>query len=115
MSMPTPRLTPEVINAAIMGFEEQKVRIDAQIGELRAMLEGGTRPAPADTPQAPTAKRKKLSVAARRRMKEGQQRRWAKIWGESQSPAPPTAEPAKPKRKLSKAGKAAVAAALKKR
>jgi hypothetical protein len=35
------RLTPEIITAAILGFEEQKRRIDSQIGELQAMLTGG--------------------------------------------------------------------------
>ena len=40
--MPTPRLTPEIIHAAIDGFEAQKLRIDAQIADLRAMLPGGT-------------------------------------------------------------------------
>ena len=57
---------------------------------------------------------KKFSAAARKRMKEAQQRRWAKIRGESQPPAPATPEP-KAKRKLSKAGKVAIVAALKKR
>jgi hypothetical protein len=48
-------------------------------------------------------------------MKEAQQRRWAKIRGESEPPAPAMPEPPKAKRKLSKAGKAAIVAALKKR
>jgi len=37
--MPT-KLTPEIISAAILGFEEQKRHIDANIAELRAMLSG---------------------------------------------------------------------------
>jgi hypothetical protein len=111
--MPTQKLTTEIITAAIEGFESQKTRIDTKIAELRAMLPGGTAET-AVTPEAPTVKRKKFSAAARRRMKEAQQRRWAKIRGESK-PAPVTPEPAKPKRKLSKAGKAAIVAATKKR
>jgi hypothetical protein len=110
--MPTPKLTNEIITAAIEGFESQKRRIDDQIAELRAMLPAGTTDTAA-TPEAPTRKRKKFSAAARKRMKEAQQLRWAKIRGESEPPAPAT--PAKPKRKLSKAGKAAIVAALKKR
>jgi hypothetical protein len=35
--MPT-KLTPEIISAAILGFEEQKRHIDANIAELRAIL-----------------------------------------------------------------------------
>ena len=107
--MPT-RLTHEIITAAIDGFEAQKTRIDGQIAELRAMLSGGSAETAA-TPEAPTRKRKKFSAAARRRMKEAQQRRWAKIRGESEPPAPAAkAEPPKPKRKLSKAGRAAIVA-----
>src|SRR5664280_170741 len=100
-----PKLTNEIINAAILGFESQKTRIDAQIAELRAILDGGTKPT-ASTPEAPTAKRRKFSASARRRMKEAQQLRWAKIRGKSEPPAPATPEPAKPKRKLSATGRA---------
>ena len=42
--MPTPKLTNEIITAAIEGFESQRRRIDDQIAELRAMLDGGTKP-----------------------------------------------------------------------
>jgi hypothetical protein len=113
--MPT-NLTPQIINAAIVGFEQEKLRIDTQIGELRAMLEGDpAKPTPAATPEAPTLKRRKFSAAARRRMKEAQQLRLAKIRGESESPAPAPTPEEKPKRRLSKAGRANIVAALKKR
>jgi hypothetical protein len=110
--MPT-KLPPAIIIAAITGFESQKIRIDAEIATLRSLLEGGTNPTPAATPEAPTGKRK-ISAAARRRMALGQKARWAKLKGESEPPAP-TPEPAKAKRKLSKAGRAAIVAATKKR
>src|SRR6516164_2304182 len=84
--MPTHKLTPEIIQAAIEGFQQSKLRIDAQIAELRAMLPGG-RTEPAVTLEAPTGKRRKISAAARKRMKEGQQRRWAKTRGEAESPS----------------------------
>ena len=113
--MPT-NLTPQIINAAIIGFEQEKLRIDTQIAELRSMLDGGpTKPTPAATPEPPILKRRKFSAAARRRMKEAQQLRWAKIRGESEPPAPATPEPPKAKRKLSKGGRANIVAALKKR
>jgi hypothetical protein len=114
--MPT-KLNPQILTAAILGFEEQRRHIDVQIAELRAMLDGGgsITPTPAATPEAPTGKRRKFSAAARRHMKEAQQLRWAKIRGESEPLAPATAEPSKPKRKLSRAGRAAIVAALKKR
>src|ERR1035441_10483590 len=82
--MPTPKLNAEIIAAAIEGFESQKRRMDAQIGELRAMLSGG-RTEGTTTPEAPTRKRK-VSAAARRRMAEGQKKRWAAIKAASTTP-----------------------------
>ena len=111
--MPT-NLTPAIINAAILGFEQQKARIDDQIAELRATLPG-SHTEPAAAPEATTVKRK-ISAAARRRMALGQKARWAKLKGESVSPAPiATPEPLKTKRKLSAAGRAAIVAATKAR
>jgi hypothetical protein len=105
-----PKLTREIIEAAIDGFETQKLRLDVQINELRAMLNGGP-PTPAKQSKARKARRK-FSPDARRRMREAQQRRWAKVRGES---AKAEAKTVKPKRKLSTAGRAAIVAALKKR
>src|SRR5664279_4461581 len=110
--MPTPKLTTEILLAAIDGFEAQKLQIDTQIAELRAML-GGSRVEPATAPEVPTTKRRKRSAAARKRMAEAQRKRWAVSKGSSAALASPVA--AKPKRKLSAAGKAAIVAALKKR
>jgi hypothetical protein len=109
--MPIQRLTPEIITAAILGFEEQKRHIDSKIAELRVMLSGGPGET-AITPEAPTRKRRKFSAAARRRMREAQQRRWASIRGESAPSAPATPEALKPKRKLSAAGRKAIQDAL---
>src|SRR5262249_11569939 len=59
--------------------------------------------------------KRKFSEDALRRMREAQQRRWAKARRESESPAP--AKPAAPKKKgkLSAAGRAAIVVAQKKR
>jgi len=108
--MLTLKLTPEIIHADIEGFEHQRTSIDAKIAELRAMLTGGS-PEIAATPEAAPSKRKKFSAAARRRMKEAQQRRWAKVRGGSPTAAP---EPVRPKRRLSAATKAKLVANLKK-
>src|ERR1039457_2176856 len=105
--MPQQKLTPEIITAAILGFEEQKRHIDSKIGELRAMLPGGPGET-ASTPEAPTRKRRKFSAAARRRMREAQQRRWASIRGQSEPAAAATPVAPKPKRKLSAAGRKAI-------
>ena len=112
--MPTPKLNAEIIAAAIEGFESQKRRIDTQIGELRAMLSGG-RTVGTATPEASTRKRK-VSAAARRRMAEGQKKRWAAIKAESKKPeSAARPEPAKPKRKMSAAGRRAISEASKRR
>src|ERR1035438_7547749 len=107
--MPTPKLNAEIIAAAIEGFESQKRRIDTQIGELRAILSSGSTEGTA-TPEAPTRKRK-VSAAARRRMAQGQRKRWAATKAESAA----RPEPAKPKRKISAAGRRAISEATKRR
>jgi hypothetical protein len=112
--MPVSKLTSEIIIAAIEGFEDQKRQIDGQIAELRAMLTGGSAEATA-TPEAPTRKRKKFSDAARKRMKEAQQRRWAKVRGESGPSASTTPEAPKTKRRISEEGLKRIIAATKKR
>jgi hypothetical protein len=105
-----PSLTKEIIEAAIDGFEAQKQRLDVQIAELRAILNGGPTAATQESTAGKT--KRKLSPEALKRMREGQQRRWAKVKGELPQAE---AKAAKPKRKLSAAGKAAIVAALKKR
>jgi hypothetical protein len=105
-----PKLTNEIINAAIDGFERQKSRIDVQIAELRAMLPGGSTGNAATT--EPTGhRRRKISAAGRRAIAEAQRKRWAAIKGEAEAPVP---QPTKPKRKLSAAAKAKLVANLKK-
>jgi len=72
--MPLSKLTSEIITSAIEGFEEQKRQIDGQGAELRAMLPGGSIGLTA-APEASGRKRREVSAAARKRMKEAQQRR----------------------------------------
>jgi len=108
--MPT-KLNAEIVNAAIAGFEQQKLRIDAQISELRAMLDGSARE-PASTTVPTSRKRRKMSAEGRARIAAAQKARWAKVRGEFE---PVKAEPAKPKRRLSAAGRRNIVAALKKR
>jgi hypothetical protein len=115
-----PTVTNEVIEAAIAGFEGQKQHIDFKIAELRAMLDGGHTAPAAKTETTPT--KRKFSAAALKRMREAQQRRWAKVRGES-APTVKASAPSvkvapitkKPKRKLSAAGRKAIAEAQKKR
>jgi hypothetical protein len=104
-------LTPELAAAAISGFEAQKKRIDAQIAELRSMLDAGQSKVATET-EVPTGKRKNFSAATRRKMALAQKARWAKIKGESE---PAQAAASKPKRKMSAAGRRAISIATKKR
>lgn len=111
--MAQPRLTPEIIAAAIDGYEAQKIRIDGKIAELRSMLPGG-QTEPATAPEPVKGKRRKMSAAARKRIGDAQRKRWAAS-KRTASLAAPAAAASKPKRKLSKAGRAAIVAATKKR
>ena len=111
--MPTQKLTHEIIAAAIEGFEAQKKRIDGQIADLRSILIGGTTEAAAAPEDAPR-KRGKFSDATKLKMKQAQQRRWARIKGESE-PATPVVASDKPKRPMSEAGRQAIAEASRKR
>jgi hypothetical protein len=106
--MPTPKLTKEIVDAAIFGFEEQQRRLDAQITELRGLFPNGHGPA---RPNPPASKKKGMSAAGRNAIAEAQRKRWAAQKAEAQRES----SPKKAKRKLSAAGRAAIVAALKKR
>src|SRR4051794_40277391 len=105
-----PKLTNEIIDAAIEGFEQQKRRIDQQISELRAVRSGS----PAQLASAPAKQpRRKMSAAGRKAIAEAQRKRWAASKGQAE---PEARKPAKKaKRKLSAEGRANIVAALKKR
>jgi hypothetical protein len=109
--MPT-KLTPEIISAAILGFDEQKRHVDANIAELRAMLSGDSAESKVH-PEPTKHKRRKMSAAGRARIAAAQRKRWAASKTASQ-PSTPEVAP-KPKRKLSEAGRKAIVAATKKR
>jgi hypothetical protein len=106
--MSTPRLTKEIVEAAIFGFEEQKRKLDAQIAELRGLFPNGHGTA---RPNAPAPKKQGMSAAGRKAIAEAQRKRWAaQKAGAAAAPVPKRA-----KRKLSAAGRAAIVAASKKR
>jgi len=109
-----PKLTPEIITAAIDGFEAQKVRLDSQISELRALLSGSPTESAAATPEPKTRKRRRMSAAGRKAIAEAQRKRWAASRKAATEPSAPEAAPKK-KRKMSRAGRAAIIAATKKR
>src|SRR5258707_974184 len=105
------KLTPEILRAAIAGFEAQKSQIDSQIAELRSMLDGRSTGPAVTSSEMGKRKRKRLSLASRRRMAAAQKARWAGIKKTSEPPQAPKPK----KRKMSAAGKAAIIAGVKKR
>jgi hypothetical protein len=104
-----PKLTNQIITAAIDGFEAQKTRIDAKIAELRALLPGGSAETTAATSEPATPKRRKMSAAARKRIGDAQRKRWAES-KKSEAPATAPAKTAPAKKKMSRARKAALLA-----
>jgi hypothetical protein len=106
-------ISKSIIEAAIVGFEEQKRQIDVQLAELRAMLTGGSAETTAAAEAAP-GKRKKFSAGARRRMALTQKARWAKQKGEAEPAATIPAQEPKLRRKMLAAAKAKLVANLKK-
>ena len=101
------RLTDEIIDADILGFEEQKRRLDEKLAELRAMRAGKSVAVPS------TGRRRKMSAAGRKAIAAAQKKRWAALRGGEATPATPALK--KAKRKLSPEGRAAIVAASKKR
>ena len=106
-----PKLTSEIIDAAIAGFEAQKRRIDDRIAELRAMGSGSPAQSPSASAKPP---RRKMSAAGRKAIAEAQRKRWAASNSGPQAKAR-KAKSTKKKRVLSAEGKANIVAALKKR
>jgi len=97
------------LSGIIKQLERQKTAIDRALAALQG-IEGVS--ASASGTGVPARKGKKRSAAVRKRMKEAQQLRWAKIRGESE-PAAPTAP--EPKRRISAEGMKRIIAATKKR
>jgi hypothetical protein len=86
--MPTPKLTNEIIIAAIEGFESQKTPHRRQIAELRAMLSGGPAETAA-TPEPTKRKRRKMSAAGRKAISEATKKRWAAFHAAQQAAEQP--------------------------
>jgi hypothetical protein len=104
-------LTPEIVLAAIAGFELQKAKLDSQIAELTSMLDGSGRSESANS--TPTGRpRKKFSAATRRKMAAAQRARYSEL-RQGSEPTQPVIT--KPKRELSTKGRRAISIAAKKR
>ena len=103
------KLTPEILVAALAGFEAQKNQIDSKIAEVRSMLDGGST-GPAVTPSETGKRKRRFSAASRRKMAAAQKARWAEI---KKAESPQAAKPKK--RKMSAAGRRAISEATKRR
>src|SRR5690348_11675930 len=77
--MAIPRLTNEIIDAAIFGFEGQRRRLDGQIAELRAMRNGGSQNGGGRTAPASVRPRRRMSAAGRKAIAAAQRKRWAAL------------------------------------
>ena len=98
--MPNSTISQDILRAALNGLQLDKQRIDGQIAEVQAMLDGGSRKTTAPvSEETPRKGRGKRSAAVRRRMAEAQRLRWMKIKGESEPPSTALPEAAPPKRK----------------
>src|ERR1017187_9698894 len=107
MALPT---DPDLLAAALIGYQEKRKDIEARMGELRARI--GGQPASAPLAEAGATKRA-VSPAARRRMAAAQKKRWAAVRkAEAEvSATPPEAK----KRHLSPEGRARIISATKRR
>ena len=107
--MPLPT-DPDLLAAALIGYQEMRKDIDARMSELRARI--GGQPASAPLAEAGATKRS-VSPAARRRMAAAQKKRWAAVRkAEAEAAATP---PKAKKRHLSPEGRARIIAATKRR
>jgi hypothetical protein len=107
------------LNGIITQLERQKAAIDRALVALRQIDESDA-PTPASTgttviPEVSGRKGKKRTAAQRRRMAEGQRKRYAALRGESEALAPAAPEAPKPKRRISAEGMKRIIAATKKR
>ena len=109
---------PDLLRAALLGYEQQRSALVEKIAELRRQL---SRRAAADgvavssdVPGVAGRKKRTLSAAARNRIAEAQRKRWAALRKNSR---PAADKPASPPagRKMSAAGKARIADAARKR
>jgi hypothetical protein len=71
------RLDPEFVRAAILGFEQERTKIEAKMDELRRALAGSAAPRSSSSPRPRKSGRRELSPAARERIAAAQRRRWA--------------------------------------
>ena len=110
----TPAPDVELLQAALLGYQQEIADIERRMAAIRQEL-GGRDGSRIMTPLSRSGRRV-MSAAARRRVAAAQRKRWAAYHAEHAGPPPATkAAPARKKRRLSAAGRRAIAEASKKR
>jgi hypothetical protein len=100
--IPMLKVANDVLEAALIGYQQRANEIEAKIAELRRQIGS-----PTET--ATGRRRRRLSVEARQKIAAAQRRRWAKAKGQAAPKSAPK------KRHLSAAARKRIAAAQKKR
>ena len=72
--MQTRQLTAEILAAAVEGFELRKLRIDAQIAQVRQLM-NGHQPVAAGKAEPQKRARRKMSAAGRKAISDAQRKR----------------------------------------
>jgi hypothetical protein len=104
--MPKLKVTNDILEAALVGLEQQKLEVDARIADIRRKLGG---PVESAAPAPGVRRRRRMSRAGRARIAAAQKARWAKLRGESVQASSTASKPARRKRKLSRGRNAAAA------
>jgi len=104
----------DFLNAALLGYEQQRSEIDERIAELRRQLGRRGAGLGAAAGGSPVSKKRTLSAAARERIADAQRKRWAAL---RQTSKPGSVRQSVPvaRRKMSAAGKKRIADAARKR
>jgi hypothetical protein len=79
-----PRYAHSLLEAALVGYQARKAKIDGAMAAIKEQLKGTGRPAQLDggggdipTPFAKLRKKRRMSAAARKRIAAAQRKRWA--------------------------------------
>jgi hypothetical protein len=77
--MPRPkRISPELLEAALAGLEQQRAEVDRNIAEVKKLLRSGRSSPGAEAQEAPARRpRRKMTATAKKRIAEAQRKRWA--------------------------------------
>src|SRR4051794_28616241 len=68
---------PGILQAALLGYQQQLEEINAKIADLRRRLGARSAPAAGNAPRTPTQKKHRISAEGRARIAAAQRRRWA--------------------------------------